>query len=227
MAKRSYSQYCALARTLDLLGERWTLLIVRDLVVGPKRYSDLLASLPGIGTSLLAARLNRLETAHVIQRRELPPPAASTVYELTGVGRELAEALHPLARWGARHMLGRRRRGEVFRAEWPLLVLGGALDPARITGARASYEFHIDESIAHLRVENGEVGVHPGPDPTGADIVITLDLDTFVGVGTGRVDFGAAVSSGKIAMLGESGAMQEFVRLLPVAAKLLPVAASK
>ena len=86
MAKRSYGQYCPMAHSLDLLGERWTLLIVRDLLLGPRRYGDLLAGLPGLSTDLLADRLHALEDAAVIRRRRLAPPAGSMVYELTAYG---------------------------------------------------------------------------------------------------------------------------------------------
>ena len=95
MAKRGYNQFCAAARALDLLGERWTLLLIRDLLTGPKRYTDLLNGLPGIGTNLLAGRLKELESAGVVQRRELPPPAASTVYELTERGLEPRSSVVP------------------------------------------------------------------------------------------------------------------------------------
>src|SRR5918999_2880352 len=100
MAKRSYEQYCPLARSLDLLGERWTLLIVRDLVAGPKRYTDLQRALPGLATDLLTDRLRKLERAGVVRRRELSPPAPATVYELTQRGSELEPAVLALARFG-------------------------------------------------------------------------------------------------------------------------------
>src|SRR3954447_8418989 len=104
MVKRSYGQYCALARAFDVIGERWTPLVVRELAVGPRRYADLLDGLPGIGTSLLAARLRDLEADGLVRQRRLPPPAARNVYELTPDGWELAEALLPLARWGTKRM---------------------------------------------------------------------------------------------------------------------------
>src|SRR3712207_6674695 len=100
MSGRSYDQFCALAKALDVLGERWTLLVVRELLLGPKRYSDLLEGLPGIGTNLLATRLKTLEANGLVARRRLPAPAASTVYELTDRGRGLEPALYELMRWG-------------------------------------------------------------------------------------------------------------------------------
>jgi DNA-binding HxlR family transcriptional regulator len=103
MSKR-YDQYCPIAHALGAVGERWTLLVVRDLMAGPKRYTDLAASLPGIGTNILAARLRELEESGLVEKRKLPPPAASTVYELTAYGRDLRPVLHELARWGARSL---------------------------------------------------------------------------------------------------------------------------
>ena len=97
MADKVYGQYCGLAKALDLVGERWTLLIIRDLSFGPRRFSDLVEGLPGISTAVLTERLNRLEDARLITRRTLPPPAASKVYELTEAGRELGRATVPLA----------------------------------------------------------------------------------------------------------------------------------
>src|SRR5712691_3728539 len=98
--RRSYNQYCALARALDVVGERWTLLLVRELLLGPRRYKDLLDGLPGIGTNLLADRLKHLEDAGMIRRVVLPPPAGSAVYELTELGRRLEPAVFELGRWG-------------------------------------------------------------------------------------------------------------------------------
>jgi DNA-binding HxlR family transcriptional regulator len=98
---KSYSQYCPVAHALDLVGERWSLLIVRELIHGPHRYTDLVEALPGIGTNILAARLRELEAGGVVAKRKLPPPTPATVYELTPSGRRLHRVLHELARWGA------------------------------------------------------------------------------------------------------------------------------
>ena len=101
---KRYDQYCPIACSLGLVGERWTLLVVRELMHGPKRYTDLVDGLHGIGTNILAARLKALETAGLVERRKLPPPAASNVYELTPAGQQLRPVLHELARFGARLM---------------------------------------------------------------------------------------------------------------------------
>src|SRR5918995_873860 len=115
MPDHRYRQYCALARALDVAGDRWTLLIVRELLPGARRFTDLIEGLPGISRKLLTERLRDLERDGVIARRELPPPAARQVYELTDDGRDLASAMAPLIGWGARR-LGAFRPGESFRA---------------------------------------------------------------------------------------------------------------
>jgi DNA-binding HxlR family transcriptional regulator len=101
---KDYDQYCPIAHALGLVGERWTLLVVRELAAGPLRYTDLADRLHGIGTNILADRLKQLESAGVVEKKKLPPPAASTVYELTPRGQGLRPVLHELARWGARSL---------------------------------------------------------------------------------------------------------------------------
>src|SRR5436190_7803996 len=115
MSEHRYLQYCALARTLDVTGDRWTLLIVRELTPGPRRFTDLLDGLPGISRKLLTERLRALEHDGITARRELPPPAARQVCELTDDGRDLANAMAPLIAWGATRIVDRKPR-ETFRA---------------------------------------------------------------------------------------------------------------
>src|ERR671917_2923312 len=117
MSGHRYQQYCALARTLDVAGDRWTLLIVRELRPGPRRFTDLIDGLPGISRKLLTERLRDLERDGLVARKELPPPAARQVYELTDDGRDLAHAMAPLMAWGARR-LGERKPTDSFRARW-------------------------------------------------------------------------------------------------------------
>jgi len=131
MSKR-YDQYCPIAHALGAVGERWTLLVVRDLMAGPKRYTDLAASLPGIGTNILAARLKELEESGLVEKRRLPPPAASNVYELTAYGRDLRPVLHELARWGARS-LGPPPL-DAIEAGWLVGALDIALSPLAVPG---------------------------------------------------------------------------------------------
>src|SRR5213082_833766 len=127
MARHLYQQYCALARTLDVAGDRWTLLIVRELTPGPRRFTDLIDGLPGVSRKLLTERLRALERDGILARRELPPPAARQVYELTDEGRDLAEASAPLIVWGARR-LGKRRRTDSFHPRWSAVAMAALAD---------------------------------------------------------------------------------------------------
>ncbi len=126
MPQRSYGQFCGISKALDLVGERWTLLVVRDLMLGPLRFTDLMAGLPGIATDLLADRLRKLEAAGIVGQRRLPPPAASKVYDLTERGRELGEVLFALGRWGASLLEPGPGPQERVDVRWALLSIAGS-----------------------------------------------------------------------------------------------------
>lgn len=145
MAKR-YDQYCPLARALEMVGERWALLVVRELMHGPKRYSDLAEGLPGIGTNILATRLRDLEACGVVARRTLPPPAASKVYELTDYGRELRRAMRELALWGARSLGPPDVEAMLFEG-WLANALDIVLAPVAPSGR---FEFRVGGEVAGL-----------------------------------------------------------------------------
>src|SRR5437899_2302027 len=119
---RSYQQYCALARGLDVIGDRWTLLIVRELLIGEARYSDLLKGLPGIATNLLATRLTELEGTGLVRREVVPPPAAATVFRLTSRGAALRPVIYELGRWAA-PLMTPPGPGEHMRARWIALPI--------------------------------------------------------------------------------------------------------
>lgn len=184
VTRRSYEQFCALARGLDVVGERWTLLIVRELLAGQRRYSDIQAALPGIGTSLLAERLKHLEREGVITRSYLPPPAASTVYELTEDGRDLGEALMPLIRWGARR-LGRPKRGESINVAWMVRFMEAMTDARLSEGVREVYEIRFPEGSFHVQVDDGTLRFAEGPASGAPDLIVETDIATFVALGRG------------------------------------------
>ena len=167
MAKR-YEQYCPMAHALDLVGDRWALLVVRELMHGPKRYTDLVDGLQGIGTNILAARLRELEEHGVVARRTLPPPAASRVYELTGYGRELRPAMRELALWGARSLGPPADKDELFDG-W----LANAMDVVIASRAPTGrFEFRAGSEVASLvdgevvagSIEKPDVRVEGDPD---------------------------------------------------------------
>ena len=217
MPKRSYGQYCALARAFDVIGERWTPLLLRELAMGPRRYADLVEGLPGIGTSLLAQRLKELEAEGLVRKRFLSPPAARWVYDLSEEGRDLAQALVPLARWGAKRM-GPRGKGEAFRLEWFLLFLRSAADPTLTKGWHDVYEFHVDDQVFHVVADDGRIDAQAGPAPRKPDLTVTTDLDTFVGVGSGQLSLDNPRVLDRMQVDGDPDAADRCVRLMAPAA---------
>ncbi|MEU1280577.1 winged helix-turn-helix transcriptional regulator [Streptomyces sp. NPDC005805] len=206
--RRSYDQYCAAARALDVVGDRWTLLVVRELLAGPRRYTDLHADLPGVSTDVLAARLKDMEQTGLATRRRLPPPAAASVYELTGRGRALLPVLGALAVWGAPE-LGAPRPTDAVRAHWfavPLLGLLAAGAPAGRSGASEVVEVRVDEGVFHVRLgavksEDGPYGDGPAASP-GA--VLTLDTATCRELIAGELTLGEGVGAGRIKVEGDA-----------------------
>jgi DNA-binding HxlR family transcriptional regulator len=157
-----------MAHALDLVGERWALLVVRELMRGPKRYTDLVEHLPGIGTNILASRLRDLEAGGVITKRTLPPPAASRVYELTEYGRDLRPAIRELALWGARSLGPPTAEDELFEG-WLANAVDIVLAPLAPAGR---FEFRVGGEIASL--VDGEAASGPAEDP---DVVVEGDAD--------------------------------------------------
>ncbi len=198
--KRSYDQYCTVARALDVVGERWTLLLVRELSTGPKRFKDLLEGLPGIGTNLLTARLKALEGEGIVRRATLPPPAGSNVYELTELGRELEPVIAALSRWGAK-LLGAPREEDDLRPGWAAVAMRSAVRSEAMGDSPGIYEFRIDGEVFHLRVGDGEVEARQGaaPDP---DLVVLGETETFLAVTSGRLGPKEAVESGALRVEG-------------------------
>jgi DNA-binding HxlR family transcriptional regulator len=168
MAKR-YDQYCPIAHALELVGERWSLLVVRELLHGPQRYTDLAASLPGIGTNILASRLKDLEGCGIVTKRRLPPPAASQVYELTPYGVALKPLMRELALWGLRSM-GPPRPDDVAPG-WLESALDLVFSPVAPAGA---FVFRIDGEVAS--VVDGQASVGAVDDP---DAVVETDITSF------------------------------------------------
>jgi DNA-binding HxlR family transcriptional regulator/putative sterol carrier protein len=208
---RSYNQYCALARALDVVGERWTLLLVRELLLGPKRYGDLVTGLPGIGTNLLAGRLRALEHAGIVRRSTLPPPAGSRVYELTDLGRGLEPAVFALGRWGA-HFLEPRKESDAADPGWFFVSIRATFRPEAAADLRESYEFRIDGAPFHARVARGRAWTSQGhaDDP---DVVVTTDLDSFIGLLSQELSPGEAAASGRIRLDGDEAALARFVEI--------------
>ncbi len=170
LALRTYGQYCGFARALEIVGERWALLIVRDLFVGPKRFTDLHQGLPGIPTNVLTARLKELEQSGVIRRRVLPRPAGSVVYELTEYAKELEEVVVGLGRWGAKS-LGNPRPDEIVTTDSLIMALRTTFRPQAARGLHVGYELHLGDVVIHARIKNGKLEMGKGAQP-GSDLII-------------------------------------------------------
>jgi DNA-binding HxlR family transcriptional regulator/putative sterol carrier protein len=208
MPEHPYHQYCALARALDVAGDRWTLLIVRELTPGPRRFTDLIDGLPGISRKLLTERLRALERDGVIARQELPPPAARQVYELTDDGHDLAVAMAPLMAWGARR-IGDRKPGESFRARWPAVAMAGLADREAAKGVSESYQYVVDDSAFHFTVDDGSIQLHDGRAENPA-ATLTTDEDTWADIASGKIKFSAAAATGALTLAGDRHAVKRF-----------------
>jgi DNA-binding HxlR family transcriptional regulator len=191
MAKH-YDQYCPVAHALDVVGDRWALLVVRELMEGPRRYTDLAEGLPGIGTNILAARLRGLETAGVIAKKTLPPPAASRVYELTEYGLELKPVMRELALWGARSLGPPTADDELFPG-WLLCPVDMILGPLAPAGR---FEFRVGDEIASL--VDGVASTGSIDDP---DVVVEGDAEGLYHLFIERRMDGVSIS-GDRALLG-------------------------
>ena len=191
---RSYRQFCGLARALDIVGERWTLLIVRELLMGPRRYTDLHAGLPGIATNLLATRLNRMEEAGLVTREDAPPPIATTLYRLTLRGEELRPVIESLGRW-ARPLMAQGMKGDAFRAEW--LTLPAELYLADRDPSRPPVVVEVRAGVQPIVIEANEGTIRSRPGRAKEpDAIITARPDIALGLLLGRIDLTSARARG-------------------------------
>ena len=204
---RSYRQFCGLAKALDLVGERWTLLIVRELLLGPRRYTDLHKGLPGIATNLLATRLAGLEEAGIIAREEAPPPVATTLYRLTPRGAELRPVIEALGRW-ARPLMAQGVKGDAFRAEWLALPAQLYLADREPKRPPAVIEVRAGEQPVVIEASGGVIRTRLGPAPD-ADVVITARPDLALALLLGRVNLRTARARG-LELDGDARVLKRF-----------------
>jgi DNA-binding HxlR family transcriptional regulator len=215
MSKR-YDQYCPVCHALGLVGERWALLVVRELLQGPKRYTDLLEGMPGVGTNVLAARLRELEEGGVIQKRKLPPPAASTVYELTEYGRQLEEPLYALARWGARS-LGPPGKGDELAPDWGLNAFAALIDAEAARGLSETYVMRVGDEIYTVKLTDGLLHVDAGAADE-ADVDAAMSMETFYGMASGDLAPRAALDEGLVQLAkGKPAAFERFFSIFSFA----------
>jgi DNA-binding HxlR family transcriptional regulator len=208
-AKRTYGDGCGIARALDLVGERWALLVVRELLLGPKRFTDLRAGLPNLGPDILSARLRELEAAGIVGRRTLPPPAAARVYELTERGLELEPVILALGRWGSATPFP---PGAELGIDSAVLALKTAFAPGAAEGLTASYELRLGEQAFRIRVADGRFDLARGAADR-PDATIETDTATLAAVLWQGRELGAAERAGELAIEGKRALVKRFLRL--------------
>src|SRR5712692_4091022 len=213
MAKRAYGQYCGFARALEIVGERWGLLIIRDLLVGPKRFTDLRRGLPRIPSNILSDRLKELEDAGVVQRRVLPRPAGSIVYELTEHGGDLEEAVLALGRWGARS-LGDPRPGEIITVASVIMAMRTTFRPDAAKDLRAGYELRLGDVILNMQIEDGSLRVAEGSLPE-ADLIIEAGpaIKTLM---AREVTPAEGIANGLVRLTGNAELIERFVEMFRI-----------
>jgi DNA-binding HxlR family transcriptional regulator len=210
-ATRSYAQLCGIATALDVIGDRWTPLVVRDLLLGPLRFGDLAEGLPGIGTNTLAARLKHLEASGVVHRRLLPLPDRGTVYELTAYGRELEPILLALGRWGTKSM-GRLSSDVASRSRWLVAAMLAFRDESRRIARPTTWELRLTDGPFTVRAEGTSLTVAAGA-PDDADLVITTGDEHLHELLTGQLTPAEAVATGAVTLDGDASALPRLVEL--------------
>jgi DNA-binding HxlR family transcriptional regulator len=210
-ASRSYAQLCGIATGLDLIGDRWALLIVRDLLLGPLRFGDLADGLPGIGTNTLTARLKQLEAADVIARRLLEHPGRGVAYELTDYGRELEPILMALGRWGTRSM-SRLPENATARSRWLVAAMLAFHDSNQIPAHPLNWELRLRDGVYTALARDATFTVRAGSadDPDG---IATLDDQDLHQLLTGQLTVAQAISDGRLAVHGEPTGLQRLIDL--------------
>ena len=210
---KSYGQYCSIARGLDLVGDRWTLLIVRELLLrGPSRFTDVKNGLPGVAANLLTTRLKELEQAGLVRHEYAPPPVATQLYELTEDGLALEPVLHALGLWGLRYMAD-ERRDDAFHAEWLAYAPAWFTADADPCGPPAVIQLDGDGQHAVIELGDGRVRTRVG-HADQADLTLTGPARSVLGVVLGLVDVQLANTIG----LTTHGDVRVLNRLRPVAA---------
>jgi DNA-binding HxlR family transcriptional regulator len=205
---RAYHQYCPVARVLDIVGERWSLLIVRELLLGPRRFTDLAQGLPGIGTSVLTTRLKELEQNGLVTRRTLPAPAASVVYELTADALGLARILAAMADWGM-NLLGRPGDHDEIQGSWLVLSLAVTAKNAQSV-PDGTYELRIDDDVLHIRALNGHLAPSHGPVPN-PDATVTMSAGTLAALASGDLGIPSRRADKLISVDGDSAGAQRLL----------------
>lgn len=211
--KRSYDDGCAAAHALDLIGERWALLVVRELALGPKRFTDLRVGLPGISPNVLAQRLQDLEAASILIRHRLPPPASVWVYELTDWGLELEPVIRDIGRWAARspHL----PHGHPMSVNSVILSLRTMFDPQAAGDFEAKIDLRLEGQTFRAEISEGRLDL-PGASPGPPDSVLAGDPNALAAVIYGGQKLTDAVRAGDLRVDGDLSVVKRFLTLFPL-----------
>ncbi|HET6501520.1 MAG TPA: winged helix-turn-helix transcriptional regulator [Amycolatopsis sp.] len=210
--KRDYGQFCGLAAGLNIIGERWTLLIIRELLISPVRFNEIMENLPGMGPNLLAERLRTLTESGVVEQLPVPGDGRGKLYRLSPLGEQLRAPLLALARWGM-NFLAENDRGGAVRAEWGFLAVQAMVDQSRVPEVDESYEFRVGDEVFSIEVRDRAVKFLRG-GTTEPALTITSDPDTFVRVGARMVTPFEAVAAGDIKIDGAGEAIRRCTNML-------------
>lgn len=213
MTKRRYDDGCAAAHALDLVGERWALLVVRELLLGPKRFGDLREGLPHISPNVLSQRLRDLEDAGVVRRFVLPPPASVPVYELSAWGRDLEPVLQHLGRWGARSPS--LPRGAAISVATFITALKTMFSRQAAADVRATLELRLGAEQFRVHLEHGRFEVDRGSAPY-PDAIVQGDHAALASVIFGGRPLSEALGAGEVRVIGDEALVGRFVRLFPL-----------
>jgi DNA-binding HxlR family transcriptional regulator len=213
-SKRTYGEACRFAHALDIVGERWSLLVVRELLLGPKRFTDLRTGLPHASPNILAERLRGLEEGTVVRKRKLPPPYGSSVYELTEWGRELEPIVTKLGAWGARSPLP--PEAQEIGTDSIVLALRSLFDPEAAAGLTATFELRIGEERFRVGIAGGELDLSRGPAESAGATIAVPDAATLAAILTGQLPFDEAFGTGALEIEGGKQPVKRFLRLFPM-----------
>ncbi len=222
-AMRTYDNGCAAAHALGLIGERWALLVVRELLLGPKRFTDLRAGIPNVSPNVLAQRLRELERDGVMRRRKLPPPAASRIYELTDWGLDLEPVIVRLGRWGARSPS--KPRDAALGVDSLILSFRTMFDPRAADGLSASYELRLGEDSFHAEVADGRFEVVRGVADR-PDAILETDPNTLATLVYDDSELAEALRSGDLKIEGDRSAVERFLGLFILPEPAAPTAST-
>ena len=212
VGRRKYDEGCAVSHALDLIGERWALQVVRELLLGPKRFTDLRAGIPGASPDVLTNRLRELKAAGVVHQHRLPPPAGSQVYELTAWGAELEPVVTHLGRWGSRSPA--MRHDAHSSIDSLLLSLRSMFDADAAAGLDATITLVVEEHPFHVEIADGRLRLTGGVAPR-ADATLTTDRETLSGLLYGDLTLD---TTGHVVLTGSADLVDRFLRLFPLPA---------